>query len=202
MSDTNRANDRVLEMEASPASARMRQRGRLRRLYDWLRERDDSPRAREHFANAGIWSSRVYALIVLLTVSAAAVLTTRDTPIGLLYMLCAIWALISRVYLWYQGKAVLAYPVIEEGHANRDMINSMFVPVALALLFAAWAITNVISWFDGATYALSYGFFGWYVWLMAFHDTVYDLRINGRATLVLAKVPGRQEFDTRAPTRT
>ena len=171
-------------------------RGKMVRFLCWLRD-NESAAAREHFARAGIWSSRIYAVVLPIVVLLAA---WADPPPGVAFGLAMVWGLLSRIYLWYQARAILAYPVIVEKNASSDQINSFMPAIAISFLLLLWAVLGVLYLSQIAPKMIDYGVFGWFAIAVALVDTMYDLTINNRMILMLSKVPAREEFGIPAKT--
>ena len=165
---------------------------RLWRVWHWMRNKDDES-TREYYSEAGIWSSRIYAVLLPFVVLITA---WAEPPLGVALWLGMLWGLVSRIYLVYQARAVLAFSLIEERHANRDQLNS-FLPVAsIIVLLALWGILEILYYAQISTKTIDYTAFGWYVITIAAADVWYDLVINNRIMFLLSKVPARAEFHT------
>lgn len=167
-----------------------RRPGRLRRFLRWIRDHD-SDRAREYYSIAGIWSSRVYAVILPMLVLLVAMI--QPAP-GIQFWIAMWWGLISRMYLWYQARAILAFRAIEEQHANRDQINSFMPFISAVILIVLWAVVQVLYYSEISTKSVDFTHLGWYFIVIAMFDAVYDMRINNRVMIVLAGIPPRVEY--------
>lgn len=196
----NRAVGKEGLIMSDTSSAPARPPGRVHRLLRWMRDYD-SQKAREYYVRFGVWSSRFYAVVLFGVVYADSWLASHgmhDAALWLTLAWCVLW---THIYFWYQGKEIIAYPVVEEDHANRDLMNSILPVMSVAIIVGGWVLTWALYSLHVATVEFSYSEFGWIVIGNAFLDVLYDLRVNTKVTFILSKVPGRQEFGAPQPPR-
>lgn len=185
-------------VSAPPAAPNLERWVRTHRLLKWLRDYE-SDSARRYYAQIGIWSSRIYAVLIFIAVVIASQLSKNSSTSTMLWY-DFVWTLVvGRAYLWYQAKEILAFDVIEEKHATSDLLNSILPLISIGVLVGGWILLNFFYWEGWATFGIRYSQFGWLVILSSTLDVAYDLRINTRVTFILSKVPGRVEFSSAQP---
>jgi len=184
---------------AAPAETKPLHRfPRLHRFLSWARDYE-STAAREHYITFGIWSSRIYALALFAMIPLLSWLNARVSDQAMLWVTlgwCVLW---SHIYLWYQGKEIVAYPVVQEDHANQDLMNSILPAISIGILFAAWVLIKFFHAMAWTAFEFTYTEYGWIVLLNGVFDVVYDLRINTKVTFILSKIPGRMDYGAPQP---
>lgn len=167
---------------------RRRGLGFLIALAKRIRDSDNTA-FNEMYLRWGISSCRIYALIIFFGVPALAILRENGVIIDTVMLwITVVWCVFSTIiYLWFQGKLIVVPDVVSPEHANRDVLNSFWPGVAIAVDFVIWLVLlglYVIGW---ATVRLHYDAFIWFIMLTAFVVTLYDLKINNKIALKLAQ---------------
>ncbi|HWP61554.1 MAG TPA: hypothetical protein VN495_03050 [Candidatus Paceibacterota bacterium] len=167
------------------------------RFLEWMRDHE-SERARRHYITWGVWSSRIYALALPIAIAIAAVLSNYGlVSKPLLLRGTLFWCLTTAfIYLWYQGKEPLAYPVVHVDDARKDLLNSIWPGVSLSMILLMWVVLNFFNWMGWLVFGLSYSECGWYIFFSGLIPTLYDLTVNTKITLVLTTIPPRAEYST------
>lgn len=144
----------------------------------YFRDRD-RPEWRVHYAKMGVFSSRVYALLTFAIVPLIAWVNLYD--IDKLWFTLG-WCVVStKLYLWYQGKAITTQQEITPEKANRDILNSVWPAIAVVGLAFIWVTALILG------RSISFTEFGWIIMVDTIGTTIYDLKINNKAALMLSQ---------------